>query len=117
MLYEALSQPTIFLWMTFAGFCSGFLFDLKTIIWLYFKKNKILEHFLTFFCTFFMLFLCFFFNLKFNYGQFRFFSLMSFALAFCIERYFVKNFLANPLLKCYNKLRARNGRKRAKKKV
>ena len=105
MLYEALSQPIIFLYMTISGFASGFLFDARDIILSNFKKKKFFYHFLTFISTFLTLFLCFYFNLKFNYGQFRFFSILSFALAFSLERFIIKNFVANFVIKCYNKLR------------
>ena len=117
MLYESLSQPAIFLYMVLAGVLAGFLFDLKDLACIKLKKNKFFSHFFAFFATFFTLFLCFFFNLKFNYGQFRFFSIASFALAFATERFFVKNFLANPISKCYNRLKKNYGRKRAKEKV
>lgn len=115
MLFEVLSQPIIFLFMTVGGFCSGFIFDAKNILLSVFKKKRILEHFLMFFATFFTLFLCFFFNLRFNYGQFRFFSISAFTLAFTLERFLISNFVAKPAIKCYNKMRQKRVEKRERK--
>lgn len=113
MLFEALSQPMIFFWLSFGGFFAGFLFDIKNILNFSFKKNKIIDQILLFFSVFGTLFLCFFLNLIFNYGQFRFFSIFAFILSFSLQRFISANFVANPIIKCYNKIKARrNERKR-----
>ena len=114
MLYEALSQPMIFLWLALGGFASGFLFDLKAIFLSFFKKNGVFSQILLFFSVFLTLFLCFFINLKTNYGEFRLFPIFSFALAFGIERFFAQNFLAKPIAKCYNKIKGKINEKRTK---
>ena len=108
MLYETLSQPHIFLFMFLGGFCSGFLFDLKLILLLKIKKKRVLSEILTFFATFLTLFLCFLLNLRFNYGEFRLFSLLAFAISFSIERFISQNFVANLTVKCYNKLKEKS---------
>jgi len=115
MLYEALSQPFIFFCMTITGFLSGFVFDCKDIIFFYCKKNKILHHFLMFFAVFIALFACFAINLKVNYGQFRFFSLFAFSLSFAIQRFLSKNFVAKPILKCYNKFKEKTNERKEKR--
>lgn len=125
MLYEALSQPYIFLWMTAGGFLCGFLFDVQcALLFLLNKKTffkrflVFFKHFFTFFSTFLSFSTLFIINLKVNYGQFRFFTVFAFALAFALERFFVSSFLANPIKKCYNSLEEKrrikkeNGRKR-----
>lgn len=112
MLYESLSQPIIFLFLSLSGFLSGFLFDLKNILSIYFRRNKIISQILLFFAVFLTFFICFFINLKINYGEFRFFSIVAFAISFILQRLIVKNFLAKPVIKCYNKLKEKhNGRK------
>lgn len=116
MLYETLWQPTIFLYMTLAGFACGFLFDLKNILVIFFHKNKILSQILLFFTGFFTLFFSFFVNLKTNYGEIRFFSMAAFILAFSIERFFALNFLAKPIAKCYNKIKGQVDERRTRRK-
>lgn len=114
MLYETLSQPTIFLCLSLTGFCAGFLFDFKNIFCLYFKHKKIISQILLFFATFFTFFAFFYANLKINYGQFRFFAIIGFMLSFLIQRFISKNFLAKTLITCYNKLKAKRDGKRKK---
>lgn len=117
MLYEALAQPTIFFFMVVGGIVAGLLFDIKNIFLELCKKNKILSQILMFFAVFSMFFIWFTVNLRFNYGQFRIFSILSFALAFILERFFVENFVANPIVKCYNKFKVKRDEKRKTKKV
>ncbi len=115
MLYQVLSQPTVFVCMACAGFLSGILFDIKNITLSFFKKKKILNQILLFFATFLTLFTCFYLNLKSNYGEIRFFSIFAFLLSFWIERFFSQNFLAKPISKCYNILKGKSDeRKRSK---
>ena len=103
MLYETLNQPQFFLFVVLFGFLSGIIFDLKKII----KnniKNKFFDYFLSFFCVFLVILIYFFVNLKLNYGEFRFYILITFCLALSIERIFIGNLLENLLRKWYNKL-------------
>lgn len=112
MLYEALSQPTIFLWLSFGGFFSGFLFDIKKIISFYSNKNKVIEQILLFFASFLTFSCCFLLNLFFNYGQFRFFSILAFVLSFSIQRFLLTNFVANPCIKWYNKIKEKHNERK-----
>ena len=109
MLYEALSQPLIFLWMTAGGFLCGFLFDARCVFLFLMQKSRlfrrfymIFKHFFMFFAVFSAIFVFFALNLKLNYGQFRFFTVLVFSLSFVIQRFFVTNFLAKPIQKCYH---------------
>ena len=112
MLHETLSQPAIFFYLILGGFASGFFFDLKNILLSFFKKKQILSHILMFFCVFLTLFCLYFLNLRFNYGQFRIFSIVGFLLSFSIQRFLILNFVANPVTVWYNKIKEkRNGEK------
>lgn len=118
MLYEALSQPVIFFAMSIGGFLSGFFFDLINLLSLFFKKNKILSQIMLFFACFSLFSVFFLLNLKMNYGEFRFFSIFAFFLSFVLQRFLIKNFVANPVRKCYNKLKEKhNERKKNLEKI
>jgi len=115
MLFQTLSQPFAFLSLSVVGFLSGFLIDLKNICRKILKNNKIITIFLDFF-VFFLIFLIYFiFNLKINFGEFRIFSILSFFLSFFIQRSLVINFVAKPVVKCYNKMKEKCNAKRKKK--
>lgn len=112
MLYETLSQPMIFLWMFFAGILSGLIFDFKTILYHFFKKNSFFKHFFDFLSIFLIFFNYFLFNLKFNYGQIRVYSILGFILALAMQRFIIKKFVAKIVIKCYNKLRGQNSERK-----
>lgn len=114
MLYETLSQPVILLILSSIGLFSGIIFDLKNILFCLFKKNKIINQFLLFFSILILFLIYYFVNLKINYGEIRFFSIFIFFLAFSIERFFVQNFLANKVLKCYNNSKEKRNARRKK---
>lgn len=114
MLYETLSQPAVFLSLSLAGFLCGFIFDIKDILFFYLNKNKIIYHFLMFFSVFLMFFIAFYANLRTNHGEFRIFPCIAYGLSFYIQRFLMKNFVANPLIKCYNKLKGKFHGKRKK---
>ena len=112
MLYETLAQPTIFFCICLGGFFSGIIFDLKTILTTFFKKNRFFCHFFMFLASFFVIFLFFVLNLKLNFGEFRLYTVFTFLLAFCIERFFVSNFVAKPVAKCYNIIKGKINERR-----
>lgn len=101
MLYEVSTQPKVFAILAIVGFLCGFLFDVKDV--LFFKSNKIISQIALFFVTFAILFVFFILNLTLNFGQFRLFAVVAFFLSFFIQRAIIKNFVANKILKCYNK--------------
>lgn len=114
MLFQSLSQPIICLILSCVGLFSGIIFDLKNILLYFFKKNKILNQILLFFSVFFIIFIYFITNLKINYGEIRFFSFLVFFLSFATERFFVKNFLAKPIIKWYNRAKEKRDARRKK---
>jgi len=114
MLYETLSQPFILLILSGIGLFSGFIFDLKNIFNFLFKKNKIINQILLFFSVLLLFIIFYFTNLKINYGEIRFFSIFIFFLAFSIQRFFVQNFLANKIVKCYNNSKEKRNARRKK---
>lgn len=114
MLYESLSQPIICFILSCVGLFSGIIFDLKNILLYFFKKNKILNQILIFFAIIFVFFIYFFVNLKINYGEIRFFTIFIFFLAFSIERFVSQKFLANLIIKWYNKTKGKRDARRKK---
>lgn len=117
MLYTSLSQPYIFLSLSLAGFFCGFLFDLKNIFLFNFKKKQIINQFLQFFALLSTFFIFYIVNLKVNFGELRFFSICGFALSFSIQRFLIKNFVANPIIKCYNKTKEKHNERKNNKMV
>lgn len=103
MLYEALTQPTIFIVLSLGGFLSGFFFDVKNVLSYCCKNNRFFTQILLFLSTLLTFLIYFFLNLRMNYGEFRIFPIFAFVLSFCIQRFLINNFLANPIVKCYNK--------------
>lgn len=114
MLYESLSQGTIFILMSIGGFSCGFIIDLCNFISSLFKNKKILKQIFLFFSIFCIFFISYILNLKINYGQLRNFSLLSFILAFSIQRFLSLNFLAKIFNRCYNKQKEKFDAKRKK---
>ena len=116
MLYETLSQPIIFLILIISGFFSGFIFDIINIL----KKHikiKFFINFLIFLGVFLTIFIFYLINLKFNYGQFRFYTIFCFTLSFTIERFISCNILAKDTELCYNKIEQNNENKNIKGKT
>ena len=102
MLYETQSQPFVFLMIILSGFLSGFLFDFLNILKISIK-NRFLINFSTFIMVFSTIFIYFFLNLKFNYGEFRFYTIFSFFLSLSIQRLLLSNLVASCFKLCYNK--------------
>lgn len=115
MLYETLSQPIIFLYLCLAGFLTGILFDFCNIILFYIKKNKIIKQILLFFCVFLTLFVFFAVNLKVNYGNFRFYTFFVFFFSLILQRFLVKNFVAKPIVKCYNHINEKRKQRKSRR--
>ena len=116
MLFETLSQPTTFLWLSLSGFLCGFLFDITSTILHICKKNRFIFNIFAFFATFFVLFLFFLINLHCNYGEIRFFSIFAFAISFTLQRYLSKNFIAKVVLKWYNNHNEKRTKRKTKEK-
>lgn len=115
MLYETLSQPIIFLWLLLGGLATGFLFDIKNILANKIKKQQIIKEILTFFTAILTFFAFYYLNLKFNYGQFRLWTVAVFALSICLQRFLMNKYVALPLTKCYNKIKGKCNVRRKRK--
>ena len=111
MLYETQTQIGVFFLFILSGFLCGLIFDFQKII----KnkvKNKFFANFLLIFCVFSSSFIYFFINLIFNYGELRWFSLVTFLLSFSIEKMIAENIFALTKKFCYN---IRHGRRTKRK--
>ncbi len=116
MLYETLGQPVIFLILIISGFLSGFIFDFLNIL----KKHIKINFFINFFAflgVFLTIFIFYLINLKFNYGQFRFYTIFCFFLSLTIERFISCNILALTPDLCYNKIEKNYEDKNIKRKT
>lgn len=119
LLYETLSQPLIFIIMFSIGLGSGLLFDLRRYISFLCLKNKKVNIFLDIFFTIIVCGILFISNLYFNYGEFRFFSILAFIIGFTIQRFTLGMLVAKVSCLCYNyfvKIMARTYDKFKKKK-
>ncbi len=115
MLYETLTQPIVFLWLFLGGIATGFLFDLRNILINKTKKQQILKEIITFFTVILTFFAFYYLNLKFNYGQFRLWTVAVFSLSICLQRFLMNKFVALPLTKCYNKIKEKSNARRKRK--
>ena len=107
MLFSTLIQPSAFFSLSIFGLCAGFVFSILINLIKMFVKNKFFCHFFNFFVYFFV-FLCFFYsNLIFNFGEFRLFSIVAFALSFFISLFFATKFLGSFFSRCYNKVKVK----------
>ncbi len=103
LLYETLSQPAVFFIIFSIGLLSGLLFDFKSYISFLFAKNKIISILLDIVVAFLTCLILYFSNLKFNYGEFRFYVLIAFFNGLLIERFSIGIFVAKFFSWCYNK--------------
>lgn len=102
MLYQTLSQPLIILLLIIFGFLSGLLFDFFSLINYFLNNNKITKQ-IFYFLSIFPIFIIFYYlNLKFNYGQFRFYTILIFFGALILERISLGNLFAKMYDRCYN---------------
>ena len=102
MLYETLSQPSIFLVLLLIGFVSGFIFDILRLVNYFFNQNKISEQILLFLgiCALFLIFTET--NLFINFGDIRFFPAFAFLVGLFLERISFGKLFAKVVHKCYN---------------
>lgn len=105
ILNETLSQPLVFLIVLLIGFGSGLIYDLRSYIIFLCAKNKVLTIILDIISTLLVFAVFFYCNLKFNYGQFRFFVILSFFIGFLTERFSLGFCIAKIFSWCYNKFK------------
>ena len=102
MLYQTLSQPLIILLFIIFGFLSGLLFDFFSLINYFLNNNKITKQIFYFLSVFPIFIIFYYLNLKFNYGQFRFYTILLFFGALILERISLGNLFAKMYDRCYN---------------
>lgn len=105
LLYETLSHPLIFLIIFSIGLSSGLVFDLRNYINFLFLNKKFISIILDILACLIICFILFISNLKFNYGEFRFFILLAFFSGFLIQRLTLGIFVGKFFSWCYTKFR------------
>ena len=103
MLYPTMNQPLVVLMVFLAGIASGVCFDIAKVLTFLSGKDKYSKAIFEFLATIISLFMLFLVNLKFNYGQFRLYVLLIFALSLIIEQFFLQLLWTKLLSKCYNR--------------
>ena len=98
MLYESLSQPLIILCVLASGIAAGMIFDIGKFANYFFNRNKVSKQIILTICTIISA------NLKVNFGRFRVYILLIFALAIIFERFTIGKLWTKLLEKCYNSL-------------
>jgi len=104
MLYETLKQGVIFLSMLYFGLVGGVFYEIKSLCFSPLEKSTVLTIILD--SVFFVILaLLFFVAVQFtNYGEIRFFLLLSFFLGFFLERITIGSMLAKFFKVLYNKV-------------
>ena len=110
MLYQSLSQPLVFLCIFCTGIASGLLFDCKKLLVALCNKNKVFDQVLGFICVSISALGLFLTNLGINYGRFRLYILLAFALSFTLERFSIGKLWTKIIDVCYNKVKERQKR-------
>lgn len=105
LLYETLSHPLIFLIIFSIGLSSGLIFDLRNYINFLFMNKKILSVIWDILATLIVFSILLISNLKFNYGEFRFFVILAFFAGLIIQRLTLGVFVAKFCSWCYTKFR------------
>ncbi|MBE7082483.1 MAG: hypothetical protein E7378_02230 [Clostridiales bacterium] len=104
MLFETLNQTSLLVKFLVLGFLSGLFFDVGNFIKFLFANKKLPCVIIDFLCTILCLLVYFWGNLKFNYGQLRFYPLLIFFTSFIFERFTLGKIIAKIYLVCYNQL-------------
>ncbi len=102
MLYPTLNQPYVFIFIMLAGLISGFFFDIANFLNIFFNRNKITKQFLYFFATITSVLILILTNLITNYGIFRIFILLTFLIAFTIQRFTLGSLITKVIDKSTN---------------
>lgn len=102
MLYETLSQPLVILAILCSGIASAILFDLGNLATYFCNKNKIVKQIVYFLCVIASAIILYFINLSANYGRFRIYVLLVFAVGFAVSRFTLGKLWTKLLDKWYN---------------
>ena len=102
MLFETLLQGKMFLVMLYFGIICGIIFSAKRLFDGIFKQNKavVIITDILFMAVTSIIFV--FAKIKFCYGEFRLFELLSFCLGIFLEQISLNNFVEKFLKLCYN---------------
>lgn len=111
MLYQTSTQAIFSITLFLSGFFYGFFIEIIHLIFKKLNKINFLRHFFCFFSYFFAFFIYFVINLKFNYGEIRFFSIIIYIISLLLQHFLFSNFLAKSISKCYNKMKGRRDEK------
>lgn len=102
MLFETLSQPQIFLYLTLVGFMSGFVFDVCSYIVFLCNNNKVVKAIAEFFASLTTFLLFYFAVLKVDFGAVRAYHMLAFFSSFSVQRISLGNIIAKFFDWCYN---------------
>lgn len=103
ILYETVSQPLNFLFIFFIGLGSGLIFDVFRYLNFLCNKNSVIEKIFDFISVVICGGVFFLSVLELNYGEFRFYLLLSYLLGILLERFSLGLFIAKICSYCYNK--------------
>ena len=116
MLYPTLSQPVVFVLIALTGLACGVLFDIFGSLAFVSGNDKYSKIFFDFLATIFSFAILFVVNLQANYGQFRLFVVITFLLAFCLERTLSKFLWTKCVKKWYTACKGAGFARKKKKK-
>ena len=102
LLYETLSQPLTFFLTFLVGFGCGFITDIRNYISFLCNKNKILNFILDILVSVICCFVFFACVLAFNFGELRFFLILSFVMGIFLQRISIGTIIAKVSKVCYN---------------
>ena len=102
MLYETLLQGKIFLCCAYFGILSGLVFEIKFLVLMLLKNNKIINIVFEIICMLIATTLFLICISKFNYGIFRIYELVGFCLGICAEYFSLHKLLEKNLNLIYN---------------
>ena len=105
MLYPTANQPIIIILVVLTGLVSGLFFDISKALCFLSGNDKVSKEIFNFFAVILSSTTLYFVNLKFNYGQFRFYVVMVFFASLSFERFLSKVLWTKVFAKCYNSIR------------
>jgi hypothetical protein len=120
LLYETLTQPAVFFIILVIGIACGIIFDLRSYIVFLCANNKVVTIILDILSVLLSSIIFYLCVLGLNFGEFRFYIVLSFLLGILLERFTLGLFVAKISSWCYNKFKMLiskvfHGRKNEKK--
>ena len=102
MLYETLLQFQMFLVLLYFGIVCGILLTIKKLLCKVFKQNKIVVFVSDILFCIVASFVFLFTEIKFCYGEFRLFELLSFGIGIFVEQISINNLVEKIFCLIYN---------------